>query len=56
MGYFNVVCILLQRDVLKKVLRVALKMEAEYGTLMEDTEGKKRSTEKAETHQNSRPI
>ena len=56
MGYFNIVCILLQRDVLKRALRVALKTEAEYGTLMEDTEGGKRSTEKAETHQNSRPI
>jgi hypothetical protein len=52
-----VACILLQRDILKKkVLRVALKMETEYGTFLEHTEGEKRNTEKIETHQNSRPI
>jgi len=31
-------------------------MEAEYGTLLEDSKGRKRNTEKVETHQNSRPI
>jgi hypothetical protein len=56
MGYFNTVCTLLPGDILQKVLRLGMKMEAEHGTLMEDTEGEKRSTEKAETYQNSWPI